>query len=191
MESQTLYRMINTEGVLPQTFESRDTKEEEDAALDFASRRVQRYWHNESIDERLLQIKDNAKDLTFLQILIFDEAHYSATSTTDKNKRETPYSKLLNYLNSEDYPNVIVLLVTATPWNLITVSSKIRATEIKIVENGEFQSTKGDLASKEDHRRTPLHQIRWIHGFESDYRQGKKMKLMVSLYLILDRYFHM
>ena len=172
--------MIDTEGVLPKKYSVRNSQKDEDEALNYAQERVQRYCHSEPIEERLAQIKTQAEDPKFLQILVFDEAHYSATSQKDEMKRETPYSKLLNYINSEKYPNVIVLLVTATPWNLLTVSSKIERTEIKIAKDGQLESCEGELPYLETHRKTRLHEITWNHGFEGDYRVGKKVILEVN-----------
>ena len=113
--------------------------------------------------------------------MIFDEAHYSATSQKDEDKRETPYSSLLNFLNSDDYPNVIVLLVTATPWNLITISSKIEKTEVKHDNDGRLISCQGTLSALETNRKVPLHEIPWNHGYEGDFRVGKKLKLMALM----------
>ena len=76
------------------------------------------------------EIKKKADNPKCLQLLIFDEAHYGATQQTKTDKRQTPYSSILQHYNSQEYPNVIVLLVTATPWNLLTVSSKLSDSEV-------------------------------------------------------------
>ena len=181
MEQQTLHRTLNVEGVLPPKYYSRFSQRDEDNAFEYAEYRVQKYCHSDLTDKRMEMIKANSEDRKFLQILIYDEAHYSATSQTDATKRETPYSKLLNYINSEDYPNIIVLLITATPWNLLTVSSKVERTEVRIGDNGEPESCEGDLPYLEAHRKTPLHEIAWNQGYEGEYLMGKKIKLEVII----------
>ena len=173
--------MVNTEGVLPRKYCKRTSQKDKDEAFEYAEVRVQKYCHSDPTDKRLKKIKANAEDPKFLQILIFDEAHYSATSQKDATKKETPYSKLLNYINSEEYPNIIVLLITATPWNLLTVSSKVERTEVRIGDNGEPESCEGDLPYLEAHRKTPLHEIAWNQGYEGEYLMGKKIKLEVII----------
>ena len=117
--------------------------------MEYARLRVQKYWHKDETYNRRDEIIRRAKENPdLLQILIFDEAHYSATSKTEKSKKETPYSTLLNYLNSDEYPNILVLLVTATPWNLLTVSSKLRQTEILLDNDGSLKSCDEVSASR-------------------------------------------
>ena len=143
--------------------------------------RVQKYCHSDDIKTRLKEIKNRAKsEPNLLQIHIFDEAHYSATSQPDENKQETPYAMLLNYLNSDDYPNIIVLLVTATPWNLLTASSKLRKTEVILDESGNLVPCGRGLESKKANRKVLLHEITWNHGYEGNFRKGNKTKLQVT-----------
>ena len=151
-----------------------------------ASIRVQRYWHTKFTKKRLDEIQKRAKDKPhLLQLIIFDEAHYSATSQTDETKGETPYSMLVNYINSEDYPNIIVLFVSATPWTLMTTGSKLRKTEVLLTENGNLQPLERGLTAKKANRKVLLHEITWNHGYEGDFRKGKKMKLQVKIDFVL------
>ena len=134
LELQTLSRMLEHEGVLPDHILIQvDTEKEK-----FAKIRVQKYVHKPDKKVRLEEIKTKAKNPKCLQLLIFDEAHYGATKQTKEGFRQTPYSSILQHYNSQDYPNVIVLLVTATPWNLLTVSSKLSDSEV-MYENGELK----------------------------------------------------
>ena len=122
-----------------------------------------------------------------LQLIIFDEAHYSATSQPNEGKRDTPYENLLNFLNSEEYPNVVVLLVTATPWNLLTVSSKLeRSTEVILNAKKEVLPLDNSI-SKDSYKRIPLHEITWNHGYEGTFIAGKKTKLMVSYIFTVEK----
>ena len=143
LELQTLSRMLEHEGVLPGYILTQlDTEKER-----FAKIRVQKYIHKEDKDVRLDEIKTKAKkNPKCLQLLIFDEAHYGATQQTKEGVRQTPYSSILQHYNSQVYPNVIVLLVTATPWNLLTVSSKLSDSEV-MYENGELKPCDDSLSA--------------------------------------------
>ena len=149
--------------------------------LKHAKVRVQKYVHSGKTKKRLAEIKQNAqRDPKLLQVIVCDEAHYSATSQPDEDKRETPYSLLVNWANSEDYPNVIVILVTATPWNLVTTGTKLPQTQVEYDENGRLKSSDKTLAAIKNHRKTKLHEITSSHQYEGDLSVGKKTKLMVS-----------
>ena len=144
LELQTLSRMLEHEGVLPgYILTQSDTDKEK-----FANIRVQKYVHKPEKDVRLNEIKTKAKNPQCLQLLIFDEAHYGATQQTKEGFRQTPYSSILQHYNSQDYPNVIVLLVTATPWNLLTVCSKLSDSKVMYDPNtGELKSCDNALSA--------------------------------------------
>ena len=107
----------------------------------YVKERSQKYCNSVKITERLEELKANASESPhILHVIVFDEAHYSATSKTVKEERKTPYSKLAESWNSKDFPNVVVLLVSATPWNLQTINTRInRLTEIKIDPNNDYE----------------------------------------------------
>ena len=133
LESQTLARVMSTPNVLPKRIQdSIGTANEDIVAREFTSRRVAKYDKSEKVMDRREEIIANSKsDPTKLTIIIFDEAHYSATSETAKGE-ESAYSKLLNHLNSDDYPNIVVLMISATPFNLLTLSSRFENTMVQI-----------------------------------------------------------
>ena len=91
----------------------------------YLRKRSQKYINSEDVTRRLDELKkDAAECLHTLFVIVFDEAHHGATSfTSDLNNsgdqaRPSPYNKLAGSWNSEDFPNVVVLLVSATAWNL-------------------------------------------------------------------------
>ncbi len=116
-----------------------------DDVLKYVEERVQIYVQSEPVDKRLDELKrrvQDEKDTLFL--IICDEAHFGATgmpwyirmSESISCKRtvffaggddddETAYSRLVNYWNSTDHPNVAVLMMTATAAALLTSNSKI------------------------------------------------------------------
>ena len=179
--------MREAEGVLPSHISELMNTPFEDEAIEFAKARVQRYVRTKDNDKRLQEIKNRANENPkCLQILIFDEAHHGATSQHQKDKRETPYSFLSSEFNSDDFPNVIVLLVSATPWNLMTVLTKLENEVVLCSPQGDngvgkLESMEGTLSSLKTKQAIQLHEIAWNHGQEGDLLNGKKVKMMVLM----------
>ena len=84
----------------------------------------------------------------------------------------------------DQYPNVIVLLVTATPWNLLTQNSRIPwITIAEKQENGEFLEVEKngkrliDVNSLSDVTNAvgsekELHILRWTESCEDSFKRG-------------------
>lgn len=121
---------------------------------------MQKYVVSEETDKRLKEIKDSVSAKPdHLHVIICDEAHYGLND--DADEKETAYSKLLADWNSDQYKNVVVVMVSATPWNLLTVRSKL--------ENNAHP----------DDKSLRLHVCGWTESLEGDFKQGKEMKLLV------------
>lgn len=127
-----------------------------------------------------------------LFVIVCDEAHYGATSgTSDLNNggdqsKPSPYAKLAGSWNSEDYPNVVVLLVSATAWNLQTSSSRIdRSTEVLIDPSREYEIREIQRENTDRYRRTKtlLHEVHWNNHLESELKYGKDCRLLVRVFI--------
>ena len=152
MESQTLARVLLTANVLPKHIQDLIGTNREDEAIHYASIRVSKYVKSKEVMARRDEIIENAKnDPELLTIVIFDEAHYSATSETAKGE-DSAYSYLLNHFNSEDFPNIVVLMISATPFN---PSACVKA---EILRHHFSQSLNLDYAQK---LRSLSRQMRW------------------------------
>ena len=84
--------------------------------------------------------------------------------------------------NSEDYPNVFVLQISATPWNLQTVNTRIE--NIEVIQNSKTDEiSELDGASRDRYRREKfkLNEVQWINSHESDLKRGKECRLVVSI----------
>ena len=118
------------------------------------------------------------KNRSTLYVIIFDEAHHGATTNED---RSTPYSKLASTWNSEDFPNVFVLLVSATPWNLLSVKSKIPEKLVYMDPKNDYEISEA-VPNLKDRKQFNLHTIQWSDSYESDLKIGKTCRLMVMKY---------
>ena len=110
---------------------------------------------------------------------------FSATAREDVKGTPSPYEKLIKPWNSQDYPNVIVLSVSATPWNLQTVNTKINRKRevIQDSKSGEISEFKeaDDIHDRYKRSKFSLHEIPWMGSHESDLKQGiKKCRLVVG-----------
>jgi len=98
---------------------------------------------NDKHSEMERRIK-NEKDTLFL--IIHDEAHYEATRNPAKGKR--PVDKFINSATVLTSPNVVTLLVSATPYSL--VSSNSRIPELNITDWMDDSRQNGGSSAKQD-----------------------------------------
>ena len=111
---------------------------------------------------------------------------FSATGREDIHDKESAYEMLTSPWNSDDYPNVFVFQISATPWNLQTVNTRIENIDvIQNLQTGEISEL--DVASTDRYRREKfrLNEVKWINSHESDLRKGKMCRLVVSTNVII------
>ena len=98
-------------------------------------------------------------------------------------ENESAYEMLSMPWNSKEYPNVFVLQVSATPWNLQTVQTRIENTEV-IQNSTTDEISVLDNASRDRYRREKfkLNEVQWINSHESDLKRGKECRLVVSIH---------
>ena len=75
-------------------------------------------------------LKDVKANPDTLYLIVADEAHSAITKETTKKKVAAANNTFVNSWNEEEHPNVIVLQVTATPFNLLTKKSRIPKTTV-------------------------------------------------------------
>ena len=147
-----------------------------DKARQYVKDRTKKYVWGKAGDARLNQLKTEVeKNPSTFYVIIFDEAHHGATTNEDNS---TPYSKLA-FWNSQDFPNVFVLLVSATPWNLLSVKSKVPNREVSMEPRKDYQIIETG-PDRKNRRKFDLHKIQWSDSYESDLRIGKACRIMVS-----------
>lgn len=118
---------------------------------------------------------------THLHINVFDEAHFG--NSTDKN---TAYQLYANSWNSDDHPRVVNLLVTATPWNLLTTSTKLEKTRVtkELDEQGNEKICRVDddqVTRRKGVNSYSLHEINWQLSYGDAFSKGKLVRLKVLM----------
>ena len=107
-------------------------------------------------------------------------AHHSSTSTDEVGK-ESMYEEKVNYFNSDDHPNVILIFMSATPWNLMTESSRFSKIEIgysPITKKYEF--VEGQTKARQLTNVSKLFDVPWSLATGQEYSKGRKVRLLVS-----------
>ncbi|XP_068229793.1 uncharacterized protein [Palaemon carinicauda] len=120
------------------------------------------------------QVKNNP---TTLFLIVADEAHWGAT-TDDK-----PHSMLINKWNSQDHPNVILLLVTATPYNLLTQNSRLPTDTFFKKDKDGFRFETVNVEKKTITQGFKmLHRVKWTESFRIKVEEGIIVKLKVPIH---------
>ena len=143
--------------------------------------RSKKYVRSKENSARLKELIDSAKNHPkTLFVIVFDEAHYSATSSKSSDSQYTPYEDLARPWNSEEFPNVFVLQISATPWNLQTINTRISDLEV-FQDPKTHQLIEANLNTTHRYKRGKfkLNEIEWVSSHESDLKIGKKYRLVV------------
>ena len=115
LEEQSVHRLCQRKAgcFAPKVYDN-DSK-----LMRLAKKRVGKYMITKSTDEDLEKLHadvTNNPDKLFL--LIADEAHWGIASKS--NLGEGANHKTVNFWDHSEHTNVLLLLVSATPWNLLT-----------------------------------------------------------------------
>ena len=93
----------------------------------------------------------------------------SNSATRREDDLDTPYSQLSNPWNSEDFPNVFVLQISATPWNLQTVNSRIENIDV-FQDPSTGQMSKNEIKDNYRRGKFKLNEIQWMNSHESNLK---------------------
>lgn len=159
LKGQTRSRLLD-----PQSFclPSSVYKKSDEEIFAYASKRVSQYCLKSSeVKKRHKEILEEAKNNpTILFLIIADEAHWGVTGhrpSTDENGEEQTqaHDTYVNCWNDQDYPNVFVVQVTATPYNLLTEQSRLPLNSYcaRKIENGELVAVHHQAEHNERTRR--------------------------------------
>ena len=149
---------------------------------EMARKRVRKYVYTNTIKQELESMKSDAeRHKKKLILVVADEAHWGISGQT--NLGVSANNALVNAWNDQ-FSNVIVLLVTATPWNLLTQNSRIP--EVSVVEKqktGELievkrngnrlvDITSGLEVTNEVGAEKELHILKWTESCEDSFKRG-------------------
>ncbi|XP_068230443.1 uncharacterized protein [Palaemon carinicauda] len=178
LEDQTWMRLSRKEsGCFPASYYKGSDKKAREAARN----KVFKYNSKTLSDHNKFEeeVFNNPKTLF---LIIADEAHWGAT-TADK-----PHSLLINEWSRKDehgksvYSNVILLLVTATPYNLLTENSRLRTDIFYKNENDGFMIKTGTekIKMRKDGFKM-LHRVMWTDSFRIKTEEGVVVILKIPL----------
>lgn len=144
-----------------------------DQALEFAAKCLFKlnFAEDKKFGEVLESVRNNPDELT---LLIFDEAHHSATNNDEK---PTPYQEFVNRWFIEDFDNIFCLFLSATPYNLLTNQSRFIMQDT--IYNAETKTFIDSDNRYDKSQKFPKYEIRWTLSHIADFRRGWKMRLMV------------
>ena len=161
---------------------------------------VKKYILSKDVDARHEELKEMAeKHPETLFLIVADEAHWGVTGADDRkdedsaNKSDSRHAneKLVNSWDHGKHPNVIVLLVSATPFNLLTDCTRLITDKFyaRHKETGKIimlEPSRGNryFSGIEDvtTRVAPgscrnLHHVKWSESFEDKLRRGVVAKV--------------
>ena len=97
---------------------------------------------------------------------------------TDHKDTGSSYEIFANLWNSDEHPNVINLMVSATPWNLQTVKTRFESTEVGW-KNDVLEIIRGQVSGRAYRKKFKLHEMNWSASYNKAFKEGKEVLLMV------------
>ncbi|CAH3029665.1 unnamed protein product, partial [Porites evermanni] len=158
-------------------------------------KRMFMYGHGEDADKHFEHLKKEVKDKEkTLFIIIADECHWGITK--DKDQKQSAHNLFINDWCEESPRNVVVVQISATPFNLLTQDSRLPevrclvlhdkvTTTRKTYEAGDLlvEETEPEIEErvKETAREVELHVVDWSEVEVKNFERGMRMKLKSTL----------
>ena len=153
------------------------------------------YGHGEDAHRHFRKlVKKVAEKPKTLFIIVADECHWGITK--DKAQKPSAHNLFINKWCEESPKNVVVVQISATPFNLLTQDSRLPEVRClvlydkdtiagKTYEAGDLlvvkRETKIDERLKETTREVELHVIYWSEVEIKNFERGMRMKLKSTL----------
>ena len=124
-----------------------------------------------------------------LFVIIADECHWGITR--DKEGKTAAHNMYINEWCKENSPsNVLVVQISATPFNLLTRDSRLPEVQCVISDENSTGCTAGDFLvletgeeeMKQISKKVELHVVHWSEVELHNFEKGMRMKLKSTLY---------
>ena len=158
-------------------------------------KRMFMYGHGEDADKHFEQLKKEVQDKSkTLFIIIADECHWGITK--DKDQKPSAHNLFINNWCEKSPKNVVVVQISATPFNLLTQDSRLPevrclvlhdkvTTTRKTYEAGDLlvEETEPEIEErvKETAKEVELHVVDWSEVEVKNFERGMRMKLKSTL----------
>ena len=158
-------------------------------------KRMFMYGHGEDADKHFEQLKKEVLEKPkTLFIIIADECHWGITK--DKDQKPSAHNLFINNWCEESPRNVVVVQISATPFNLLTQDSRLPVVRCLVLHDKVTTTRKtyeaGDLlveesdpeiekSVKESTLEVELHVVDWSEVELKNFERGMRMKLKSTL----------
>ena len=158
-------------------------------------KRMFMYGHGEDADMHFEQLKKEVLEKPkTLFIIIADECHWGITK--DKDQKPSAHNLFINNWCEESPRNVVVVQISATPFNLLTQDSRLPVVRCLVLHDKVTTTRKtyeaGDLfveetepeiekSVKESTMEVELHVVDWSEVELKNFERGMRMKLKSTL----------
>jgi len=115
------------------------------------------YNHSAQYESCMRRLKEALGRARCFVTVVMDEAHFAATGETGSGNISA-YGKLTEIVKS-NAENLLVLLVSATPFNAMTINRRFPFTTVQRTSNGNYRIV--EETDRQAKNPTPLHIIRW------------------------------
>ena len=159
------------------------------------TKRMFMYGHGEDADMHFEHLKKEVKDKEkTLFIIIADECHWGITK--DKDQKPSAHNLFINNWCEKSPRNVVVVQISATPFNLLTQDSRLPEVRCLVLHDKVTTTRKtyeaGDLlveesdpeiekSVKESTMEVELHVVDWSEVEVKNFERGMRMKLKSTL----------
>ena len=157
-------------------------------------KRIFMYVHSTETEKQFQELKRDVQEKpNTLFVIIADECHWGITK--DKEEKPSAHNLFVNEWCKDESPqNVVVVQISATPFNLLTQNSRLPEVRCTLL-NKEISTTRSDYQAgdlvvlervpeqhvKNNSKEVELHVVHWSEVELKNFVRGMRMKLRSTL----------